>query len=139
MDLGDPFKQPLTIQPAGDGTFIVTARTISDKLSVNVQFGFTAIDDLLIWMAKHGKEHSAKRNSIEDIIRRMTPKPVTELTERDVVPMPSGRPVRMPDPTDLDGLCGNGVMRTTAADTLAQRVATACKRPVGDAEPQPAA
>jgi len=135
MDLGDPFKSGMKIEPGMDGTFIVY---VGERTSFpDVMAGFTTIDDLLIWMAKHGREHSAKRNSIEDIIRRMTPKPVTELAEGDVVPMPSGMPVRMPD--SQAALSGNGVMRTTAADTLAQRVATACKRPVGDAEPQPAA
>jgi len=53
------------------------------------------------------------------------------LTEGDVVK------VRMPD--SQAGLGGNGVMRTTAADTLAARVAMANNRPVGDTEPQPAA
>jgi len=134
MDLGDPFKQPLTIQPAGDGTFIVTARTISDKLSVNVQSGFPTIDDLLIWMAKHG----AKTR-------------VTELSEGDVVAaryeaIRSGAAlapdkVYIGDPIDrhkpLDPF--NGLRRTTAAETLAQRAATACNRAAGDTGPQPAA
>lgn len=88
MDLGEPFKREIRISPGEDGTFIVHVMSKS--------FGFTSIDDLLIWMAKHG-----------------TKARVTELKEGDVVRNGAG----------LATTVGMELRRTTAAKTLVDRLA----------------
>jgi len=145
MDLGDPFNQPLTIQPGEDGTFVVY---VGERTSFpDVVAGFTTIDDLLIWMAKHGGALSPKHDHSADAMRHMLQKPVTELKEGDVV---GAAPYEYQKPSGVGLGVGtgrallmeatiNGLRRTTAAETLAQRVAMANSRPTGDTEPQPAA
>lgn len=95
MDIGEPFKREIRISPGEDGTFIV--HVCSDtRGEMSKSFGFTSIDDLLIWMAKHN-----------------TKSRVTELKEGDVVRNP------LYDGTFTDP---HGIRRTIAANTLAERL-----------------
>lgn len=120
MELGEPFKQTLVIQPGGDGSFIVMARKVENNLSHEIKFGFTTIDDLLIWMAKHGTKAC-----------------VTELKEGDMVTWEEGPAVKTGPATygyqksgivaGSGALCGmdalNGLKRTTAAEIIREREA----------------
>lgn len=102
MDLGEPFKRGMNIHPGEDGTFIVNV--LGNTNGLKSTLGFTTIDDLLIWMAKHGAKSR-----------------VTELKEGDVV---------KPYPVALDRLMEavhnaaptSGLRRTIAANTLAERL-----------------
>lgn len=99
MDLGEPFKREIRISPGEDGTFIVNVcAEIRGEMSKS--FGFTSIDDLLIWMAKHG-----------------TKSRVTELKEGDVVRNGAGLGAAI----GMDAL--SELRRTSAAKTLADRLA----------------
>lgn len=99
MDLGEPFKHGMNIHPGEDGTFIVTMLGNINGLKSNT-LGFTTIDDLLIWMAKHG-----------------TKSRVTELKEGDVVRNGAGLGAAI----GMDAL--SELRRTSAAKTLADRLA----------------
>jgi hypothetical protein len=110
MDLGEPFKHEMRIEPGEEGTFIVYVNERPHR--EGVCFGFTTIDDLLIWMAKNG---GAKAR-------------VTELSEGDVVkPYPQGLDRLMEGV--MQGLDGSklvrtpegGIRRTTAAEIIAAR------------------
>lgn len=101
MDLGEPFKRGMNITPGEDASFIVHVFGGAGAQQSSKTFGFTSIDDLLIWMAKHG-----------------TRARVTELKEGDVV---------KPYPVALDRLMEaapptSGLRRTIAANTLAERL-----------------
>lgn len=109
MDLGEPFKKAFRVDPGEEGTFVVT-------ISHGSQFGFTTIDDLLIWMAKHG----AKAR-------------VTDLGEGDVV-NDSDTPfadmvnhIRKHGPQRLGGFDrpfdaeAGTIRRTTAAEIIRER------------------
>lgn len=50
MEAGEAFKQEIRIRPAQEGTFLV--RVGSDAVAKD--YGFTCLEDLLIWMAKQG-------------------------------------------------------------------------------------
>ncbi len=105
MELGEPFKRGMNIQPGEDGTFIVIVLGNTNGLKSNT-LGFTTIDDLLIWMAKHG-----------------TKSRVTELKEGDVVRNPFDGSLGMGAgaPCGMDAL--NGLKRTTAAEIIREREA----------------
>lgn len=98
MDLGEPFKRGMNITPGEDASFIVHVFGGADAQQSSKTFGFTSIDDLLIWMAKHG-----------------TRARVTELKEGDVVRNGLGAAISMDDVL--------GIRRTSAAKTLVDRLA----------------
>jgi hypothetical protein len=135
MDLGEPFKREMRIKPGEDGSFVVMIVDATGYGGDPTDYGrspapfigFTCIDDLLIWMAKHG-----------------TKSRVTELKEGDVVKTPSYERAAM-DALDAKvasyayqksgmvaggaALCGmdalNGLKRTTAAEIIREREAKA--------------
>lgn len=119
MDLGEPFKREIRITPGEDASFIVHV-CADTRMETGKVFGFTTIDDLLIWMAKHGSKFSPKQPG------------VTELKESQIM---SGAGMA------VDHL--HGIRRTSAASakTLAERVETLGRQHVSDdpGYPTPAA
>lgn len=70
MELGEPFKRGMTISPGEDGTFIVQVPALGaiTGAMMTKNFGFTTIDDLLIWMAKHGANARVVKLAEGDVI-----------------------------------------------------------------------
>lgn len=107
MDLGEPFKCWMTIEPALGRSFIVTVAGPDGWTGRERRFGFTTIDDLLIWMARHGtKAH------------------ITELKEGDVVGG-EGTGANLSEHALQQRYRGalSGLKRTTAAEIIREREA----------------
>lgn len=100
MDLGEPFKHQMRIAPGDNGSFVVFIDDHADPRINGRLVGFTAIDDLLIWMARHGVKAR-----------------VTELRQDDIVGEGTGG-ARV---CGMDTL--NGLKRTTAAEIIREREA----------------
>ena len=110
MDLGEPFKLGMRIDPSEEGTFVVEVNRRYEGPGLIAQgprFGFTTIDDLLIWMAKHGARSRATELTDDEIVNRRT-------ARQGLV---GGALVGM------DAI--NGLRRTTAAEIIREREAKA--------------
>lgn len=123
MDLGEPFKREIRISPGEDGTFIV--HVCSDtRGGMSKSFGFTSIDDLLIWMAKHGaKSRVTKPNDKGGFTTRLSEDDVVEDSADGRRGLTSAEAQRNIDRGG--GLCGmdalNGLKRTSAAEAIRER------------------
>ena len=120
MELGEPFKRGMNIQPGEEGTFIVHVMVLDGIKGVKAaQFGFTCIDDLLIWMARHGSPKQPG-NAQSDAVHGGNGVEWTTVEDGKLV----RKHILYPDLMDAK--------RTTAGKTLAERVEAMGSRPVSD-------
>lgn len=69
MDLGEPFKHQMRIVPGDNGSFVVFIDDHADPRINGRLVGFTTIDDLLIWMARHGVKARVTGLQEGDVVR----------------------------------------------------------------------